>query len=115
MVVLILDSAAIVVEDAEAQVHAGNLRIYGSVENTVAAANYGLVILEWIPGERDTGCEVLIVGIQRKIFLVDFVADPVVQSEIGGYLPRVLQVESGQRSGVGRVICVAEALLVDLR
>jgi hypothetical protein len=68
MVVLVLNGAAIVVEDAEAQVHAGNLRIYGSVENPVATANYGFVVLEWVPGERDTGCEVLIVGIQREVF-----------------------------------------------
>ena len=64
-VVLVLYCAAIVVEDAEAQIHLGDLRVDGSVENPVPAANYGFVIVERIPRKRHTGGEVLVVGVQR--------------------------------------------------
>ena len=78
MVVLILDCAAIVVEDTEAQINLGDLRVDRPVEYPVPAANHCFVVLEWVPRERHSGCKILVVGIQRKIFRVDFIADPVV-------------------------------------
>ncbi len=94
-IVLILDGAAILVQDTEAQVHLGNLGVNRSVEHPESAADYRLVIFEWIPGERDTRGDVAVIGIQRQILRINFITEPVVQREIGSDLPGVLQIESG--------------------
>ncbi len=43
-IVLILDRAAILIQNAQAQVHLRNLRINWSVENPIAAADHRLVV-----------------------------------------------------------------------
>ena len=82
-IVLIFDGASIRVQDAKAQVHLGDLGVNWPVEHPESSADYRLVILEWIPGERDTRGDITVVGIQRVILRVDSIAQAVVQSEIG--------------------------------
>ena len=91
MIVLIFYGAFILVQHPKAQIHLGDLGVNGSVENPESAADHGLVILEGIPGERETGGDIAIESVQWEILRVDFVAEPVVQGEIGGDLPGVLQ------------------------
>src|SRR5580658_3616694 len=114
-IVLILDGAAILIQDSQAQIHLGNLGVNGPVEDPVPAADYGFVILEGIPCEGDAWGDVAIVSVEREILRINFITEAVVQGEIGSNLPGVLQIESRKWPGVGGVVRVAEALLIYLR
>ena len=88
LVLLILDGAFIFVQHSEAQIHLRDLGIQRAVENAVSAADHGFVIFEGIPGEGEPRGDIAVVGIQRTILRVYFVADAVVQGEIGRYSSR---------------------------
>src|SRR6267378_3129296 len=50
--------------------YVGNLRIVLRVENSIAAADHGLMVATGVPGERDTGSEVVLVGFQASILRI---------------------------------------------
>src|ERR1019366_3947010 len=73
---LILNRAAILVEESQSVIHAGNLIIGRAVENPIAAADHRLVIFERVPRERDAGSQIVQVAVQRSVFGVRLVAQP---------------------------------------
>ena len=91
-----------------------NLRIHGRIENPITAADHGLLIIRGIPGKRNPGRKVLLVCIERAILRIQFVAQAVVQGEIGPDSPRVLPVSRRERP-VLSVVGIAKALLIEGR
>ncbi len=106
--------AVVRVANSEGVINSRNLVVDCRVKDPVAAAKHGLVIFERVPGEGHPGAKILLVGGQRSVLRVQFVAKTIVELEIGLDGPGILPVNRCPRSCVIGVDGIAETLLENL-
>src|SRR5579862_3662853 len=112
---LVLDRRLIAVHNSQAQIDIGDLGVHRSEENSVPTPDHCLVILKGVPREGNSRSKILGVRRQRKKLRVQFIAQTIVEGELGGHFPRVLRVKRRERPGVIRVCRISETLLGNLR
>src|SRR5260370_61469 len=78
----VTNRAVVRVPNSERIINSWNLVADCRVKDPGPATNHGLGIFEGIPGKGHTGAKILLVGIQRSVLRVKFVAKSVVQREI---------------------------------
>src|SRR2546426_3945796 len=101
------------IQNPERLRHISNLSIDLRVENPVAAANHGLMVLERVPRKGYTGSKVVLVRTERSILGVDFVPEAVVEREVRADVPGVLPIPGAKRPRVV-VNGIVKSLLIKL-
>src|SRR5437773_3263791 len=87
----------ITVDDAQVLKRRVDLKIDWSIENSIAGANDGLVIAEWIPGQRNTWRKIICVRPQRRVPLIQFVTNSIIERKIVPSGPRILPEPGDER------------------
>ncbi len=73
----VLDCSVIFVQNPQRKIYTGNGVINLSIEYPISPADYGLVVVEGIPRERNSGGKVVPGRAQRKVLRVQFIADAI--------------------------------------
>src|SRR5690242_9720870 len=91
-----LRNLAIAIDQTERLHYVSNLSVDWRVEDAIARADDGLMVLERVPGKGETRSKVVLVCGQCPILRIHFIAHAGIQSEIGRHLPLVLHESGGE-------------------
>src|SRR5262249_5279811 len=97
---------------AQGLYHVRDLAIDRGVEDSVAGANYRLVVVPGVPGKRYPWGHVVLGSLQIAVLAVHLIAHTDVEREVRPHRPRILSIDRRQGPGIG-IDGAAKALLIE--